>query len=46
MEQALLQRDEIDLFVLDEADACLIDHGAVIDPISEVYVGFWDLMEK
>ena len=27
-------------------DTCLIEHGAVIDPITETYIGFWDLLEK
>ena len=46
MEQALLRRADFDCFILDEADTCIIDHGAIIDPVSEAYVMFWDLMEK
>ena len=45
MEQALIRRADFDCFILDEADTCIIDHGAIIDPVSEAYVMFWDLME-
>ena len=46
MEQALIRRADFNCFILDEADTCIIDHGAIIDPVSEVYVMFWELMER
>ena len=46
MEQALIRRDDFDCFILDEADTCIIDHGAIIDPVKEAYVMFSDLMER
>ena len=24
----------------------MIEHGATIDPITDTYIGFWDLLEK
>ena len=46
MEQALIRRADFNCFILDEADTCIIDHGAIIDTVSEAYVMFSDLMER
>ena len=46
MDQALIRRADFDCFILDEADTCILEHGAIIDPVSEVYVMFWELMER
>jgi hypothetical protein len=46
MQQALLKYEQFDVFVVDEADDCILEHGAVIDLHKGQYIGFWDLMEK
>ena len=46
MKQALLRLNDYDCFIIDEADICLIEQGGEIDPRTEVYIGFWDMMEK
>ena len=46
MEQALLNYEQYDVMILDEADSCVIEHGSAIDPTKMRIIGFWDLMER
>lgn len=45
IKDALLRLQDFDCFVIDEADECVIEHGCVIDPVREKFIGFWDMSE-
>ena len=44
--RALVNEDDYDGFVIDEADRCLIEKGTVIDENKGLVKGFWDLLSK
>jgi len=46
MEQALLRHEEFDAFILDEADTCIMEQGSMLDPSTQKFLGFWDLLKK
>lgn len=46
MEQALYQSNDFDVWVIDEADICLLEKGSLVDVKSQLVRGFWDLLIK
>ena len=46
MEKALKDQDNYDVFIIDEADACLMEKGSLIDHPNQKVRGYWDLMQR
>ena len=46
MQDFLLQHEDFDVVVVDEADTCVMDHGIAIDYADSKIVGFWDAFAK
>lgn len=46
MNQALLNHENFDVFVIDEADQCLLEKGVSTSDNLQSFVGFWDILLK
>ena len=46
MQQAILQHEDFDRFIIDEADECITYRGVLIDERYQKVLGYWDLMMK
>lgn len=42
----MIERNNFDIFIIDEADACILEKGYLFDIISQRVIGFWDLLQK
>lgn len=46
MKKALIEIGDFDVFIVDEADQCLLDKGSTIDYAAMKALGFWSMSEK
>lgn len=46
MEQAIVNHESFDIFVIDEADKCVLEMGSVVNIEKKQVQGFWDLLTK
>ena len=46
MQSALFKSKDYDVFIIDEADQCLLELGSTIDSANSIVFGYWDLLTK
>ena len=46
MQSALFKSNDYDVFIIDEADQCLLELGSSIDTAKSMVIGYWDLLTK
>ena len=46
MRDALLNQRNFNAFIIDEADECILEQGAIMNPETGAFEGFWDMLEK
>ena len=46
MQTALYKSQEYDVFIVDEADQCILELGSTIDTAKQIVSGYWDILTK
>ena len=46
MQSALFKSNDYEVFIIDEADQCLLELGSSIDTAKSMVIGYWNLLTK
>ena len=46
MQSTLFKSKDYDVFIIDEADQCILELGSTIDTAKSMVFGYWDLLTK